>query len=100
MDLQQSNSLFWRYGSNILHGKKSHRDRVNRLEKTGAVAEWVRQYVPQAEKQQKSKEEVRADLEDRLEKLLILLSEDILKNDFERKIVRAEVQQLKIFLDG
>ena len=99
MDLQQSNSLFWRYGSNILHGKKTHRDRVSRLEKTGAVAEWVRQYVPQAEKQKKTKEEVRADLEDRLSKLVQLLAEDILQNDFERKIVKAEIKQLKLFLD-
>ena len=99
MDLQQSNSLFWRYGSNILHGKKTHRDRVDRLAKTGAVSEWVKQYVPQAEKQKKSKDEVRADLEDRLKKLLQLLSEDILKNDFERKIVKAEIKQLRLFLE-
>ena len=99
MDIQQSNSLFWRYGSNILHGKKTRRDRVDLLAKTGAVSEWVKQYVPQAEKQKKSKEEVRADLEDRLNKLLQLLSEDILQNDFERKIVRAEINQLKLFLE-
>ena len=99
MDLAGSNSLFWRHGTSILHGKKTHRDRVNRLEKTGAVAEWVRQYVPQAQKQNKTKEEVRADLEDRLKKLVQLLAEDILQNDFERKIVKAEIQQLKLFLD-
>ena len=99
MDLAGSNSLFWRHGTSILHGKKTHRDRVNRLEKTGAVAEWVRQYVPQAQKQKKSQEEVRADLEDRLTKLVQLITEDILQNDFERKIVKAEIQQLKLFLD-
>jgi len=99
MDLQQSNSLFWRYGSNILHGKKTHRDRVDRLTKTGAVSEWVKQYMPQAEKQKKSKDEVRTDLEDRLKKLLQLLSEDILENDFERKIVKAEIKQLRLFLE-
>lgn len=99
MDLAGSNSLFWRHGTSILHGKKTHRDRVNRLEKTGAVAEWVRQYVPQAEKQQKTKEEIRTDLEDRLTKLVQLITEDILQNDFERKIVKAEIQQLKLFLD-
>ena len=72
---------------------------MSRLEKTGAVAEWVRQYVPQAEKHKKTKEEVRADLEDRLSKLVQLLAEDILQNDFERKIVKAEIKQLKLFLD-
>ena len=100
MDLAGSNSLFWRHGTSILYGKTTHRDRVTRLEKTGAIAEWVRQYVPQAQKQNKTKEEIRSDLEDRLNKLLILLSEDILHNDFERKIVRAEVKQLQLFLDA
>lgn len=99
MDLAGSNSLFWRHGTSILYGKKTHRNKVQRLEKTGTVAEWVRQYVPQAEKQKKSQEEVRTDLEDRLTKLVQLITEDILQNDFERKIVKAEIQQLKLFLD-
>lgn len=95
----KSTSLFWRYGSNILYGKSSHRDRVNKLNKTGVISEWVRQYVPKAQEQKKSQEEVRADLEDRLNKLLVLLSEDILQNDFERKLVKDEIKQLKLLLD-
>ena len=56
------------------------------------------QYFQRAKEQNKTKEEVRADLNGRLKKLRKLQSEEILKNDFEKKLVRNEIHQIQNWL--
>jgi len=56
------------------------------------------QYFQRAKEQNKTKEEVRADLNGRLKKLRKLQSEEILKNDFEKKLVRNEIHQIQNLL--
>jgi len=99
MSGNESSPLFWRQSASILYGNTHYSEaRINRLVGTGIISEWVMQYFQRAKEQNKTKEEVRADLNGRLKKLRKLQSEEILKNDFEKKLVRNEIHQIQNLL--
>jgi len=99
MSGNESSPLFWRQSSSILYENTHYSEaRIKRLVDTSIISEWVMQYFQRAKEQNKTKEEVRADLNGRLKKLRKLQSEEILKNDFEKKLVRNEIHQIQNLL--
>lgn len=91
---KKSQSLYWPESSTVLHGKKRF---VERLAKTGALSEWIKQYKQHINKVEKTEREIRADLDDRAQKLTQLLSEDLLNRE-ENKIVKKELEEIRDLL--
>ena len=99
MDADKSNSLFWRYGARTIKCKKTYKNRVERIYKTGGVRTWVKDFLPHFSKPQNSEKEIKVDLQDRVSKLAELLSEGILSNE-EAFFFKKELEGLKgILLD-
>ena len=91
---RKPNSLFWPDGSQLLYGKKSFE---HKSKPKGAMSEWVKNYIPSAQQEQKTDAEMIDDLNDRINKLTQLLQEGILSSD-ETILVRQEIEELNNIL--
>ena len=61
------------------------------------MSEWVKNYIPSAQQEQKTDAEMINDLNDRINKLTQLLQEGILSSD-ETILVRQEIEELNSIL--
>ena len=61
------------------------------------MSEWVKNYIPSAQQEQKTDAEMIDDLNDRINKLTQLLQEGILSSD-ETILVRQEIEELNSIL--
>ena len=61
------------------------------------MSDWVKNYVPSAQQEQKTDAEMIDDLNDRINKLTQLLQEGILSSD-ETILVRQEIEELNSIL--
>ena len=60
------------------------------------MSDWVKNYIPSAQQEQKTDAEMIDDLNDRINKLTQLLQEGILSSD-ETILVRQEIEELNVF---
>ena len=61
------------------------------------MSDWVKNYIPSAQQEQKTDAEMIDDLNDRINKLTQLLQEGILSSD-ETILVRKEIEELNSIL--
>ena len=94
MTAKKPNSLYWPDGSQLLYGKKSF---DHKAKQKGAISDWVKNYIPSAQQEQKTDAEMIDDLNDRINKLTQLLQEGILSSD-EAMLVRQEIEELNSVL--
>lgn len=81
MTERKSKSLYWRSGSQILHGQKKH----DKPLKDGVVKEWVEEAA------------AKTDITNRIDDLTLALKDKSLPRD-EVKAIRAKIKELKNFL--
>ena len=94
MTAKKPNSLYWPDGSQLLYGKKSF---DHKAKQKSALSDWVKNYIPSAQQEQKTDAEMIDDLNDRINKLTQLLQEGILSSD-ETILVRKEIEELNSIL--
>ena len=82
MTERKSKSLYWRQGSNILHGKKKH----DRPQKDGVIPEWIEQAS------------AKTDILKRIEDLKEASKDKSIPKE-EAKAIKAKIKQLKLFLN-
>ena len=83
--------MFWNKKSGLLHGA-SHFNKSN--SKKGAIHDWLRAFNSAEIKKGNSKSTDLGDLKDKIEKLELLLNENILDKQ-EKTVVKDEIVKLK-----